>query len=83
MLTFGLSHLSARLDALAAAGDRDAVEALATNLLEPATYLEPFALRALGIVREDAELVAQALAGFEAMRIDWHAAETRRLVLQA
>lgn len=83
VLTFGLSHLSARLDALAAAGDRDAVEALASELLEPATYLEPFALRALGIVREDQELVAQALARFEAMRIDWHAAETRRLILQA
>lgn len=73
VLTFGLSHLSARLDA---------VEALTNELLEPTTYLEPFALRALGIVREDQELVAQALARFEAMRIDWHAAETRRLILQ-
>ena len=83
VLTFGLSHLSARLDALAALGDREAVEALARGLLVPATYIEPFARRALGIVREDEELVREALAGFEGLGLDWHAAETRRLVLQA
>ena len=83
VLTFGVSHLSARLDALAAAGDREAIEALAPGLLEPTTYLEPFALRALGIVRADEELVAQALARFEAMGVDWHTEETRRLVLEA
>jgi class 3 adenylate cyclase len=80
VLAFGLSHLSARLDALAAARDREAVEALAAELLEPTTYLEPFALRALGIVRDDEELLARAVARFEAMGIDWHAEETRRLI---
>ena len=83
VLTFGLSHLSARLDGLAAAGDLEAVEALASEVLEPTTYLEPFGLRALGVVRDNEELVEQALARYEAMGIDWHAEETRRLIDQA
>ena len=41
------------------------------------TYLEPFALRALGIVCEDERLIAQALERFEAMQLEWHAAQTR------
>jgi hypothetical protein len=40
----------------------------------------PFALRTLGLVREDDTLVEQAPARFEAMSFDWHAADTRRLV---
>ena len=60
--------------------DREGVEAEAPPLLRPGSYLEPFAMRALGIVREDDDLVEQATARFEAMGLDWHAAETRRLV---
>ena len=56
------------------------MEAEAPPLLRSGTHLEPFALRALGIVREDEELVEQATARFEAMGLGWHAAETRRLV---
>ncbi len=85
-LPVGLSYTesaarSARLDALAALGDREQLEAEASPLLQPDTYLEPFALRALGIVREDDKLVEQALARFEAMGLDWHAAETRMLLV--
>jgi len=81
-LPLGLSYTetavrSARLDALAALHDRERLEEEAPPLVQPNTYLEPFALRALGLVREDDELVGQALARFEAMGLDWHAAETR------
>ena len=42
--------------------------------------LEPFALRALGVVREDEKLIAQAVSRFETLGLDWHAAETRALL---
>ena len=48
--------------------------------MRPGMYLEPFALRALGIVREDDELITRALDRFEVMRLDWHAAQTRVLL---
>ena len=69
-----------RLDALAALGDRKGVEDEALPLLRPDTFLEPFALRALGLVREDAELVERAIARFDAMGLDRHAEETRGMV---
>ena len=75
-----LSALSARLDALTVLRDRGRVEAEAPPLLRENTYLEPFALRALGIVRDDEKLVEQALARFEAMGLGWHAGETRVLL---
>ena len=52
----------------------------AGRLLQPNTYLEPFALRALGIVREDASLIEHAAGRFEALGLDWHAARTRALL---
>jgi hypothetical protein len=75
-----LAPIAARLDALAALGRREAVEAEAQRWLQPATYLEPFALRALGLVREDENLIVQALDRFERMGLDWHAGETRPLL---
>jgi class 3 adenylate cyclase len=69
-----------RLDALAALGRRERVEEEARPLLRPNTYLEPFALRALGIARHDREQLARALARFEALGLDWHADETRALL---
>jgi class 3 adenylate cyclase len=71
--------LPLRLDALAALQDRERVEAEAALLLLPGTYFEPFALRALGVVREDVELLEQAAARFEAMDLGWHARQTRTL----
>jgi tetratricopeptide (TPR) repeat protein len=75
---FRLSAAGSRLEALAALDDRDAVESEAPLLIRPGTWLEPFALRALGQVREDDELIRQALELFEAMGLDWHATETRK-----
>ncbi len=77
---FALQAFTARLDALVASGDRDRVEREAPGLAKPNTYLEPFALRALGQVREDEELVERAARQFDAMGLGWHAAETRALL---
>jgi DNA-binding SARP family transcriptional activator len=72
-----LSTESVRLDAFARLGHRDEVEAWPPE--KPHTYLEPFRLRALGLVREDEELLEEALRQFEALGLDWHAEQTRAL----
>ena len=71
-----IGSTAARLDGLAARDRRAELEAIALPLLQPGTYLEPFALRGLAIVRRDDELCAQALAAFEALGLTWYAAET-------
>jgi hypothetical protein len=75
-----LASLAARLDGLVALRDRVRLEEEAPSLLRPDTYLEPFALRALGVTREEAGLVEQALARFEALGLNWHADQTRALL---
>jgi hypothetical protein len=78
---FGLLSKTTLLDALTALGDRAGVEGQAMPLLRPGSpYLEAHALRALGVVREDEAMLEQALSRFEAMKLDWHAAETRKLL---
>jgi pimeloyl-ACP methyl ester carboxylesterase len=54
-------------------------EEAATPLLQPGMYLEPFALRTLGIARSDRTLTEQAVERFETMGLRWHAAKTRAL----
>jgi class 3 adenylate cyclase/tetratricopeptide (TPR) repeat protein len=76
----GLPFEAARLDALGALRDRERVESRAPLYLRPRTYLEPFALRALGIVRQDQDLLAQANARFDAFGLEWHRAQTDVLV---
>jgi class 3 adenylate cyclase len=75
-----LHSMATHLDGLAALGERARVEAEASRLLRPNTYLEPFALRALGLVREDASLIVRAAERFTAFGLDWHAARTRALL---
>ena len=77
---FALANLTARLDTLAAAGDREAIEREAPLYLGRGTYAEPFALRALGIAREDEELLARADEAFRLFRLAWHTAATERLL---
>jgi tetratricopeptide (TPR) repeat protein len=72
--------LVARLNALLALGRRAEIEQEAPALVKPGTYLEPFALRALGYAREDDGLVERAIQRFEAMDLAWHAAQTRTLL---
>jgi class 3 adenylate cyclase len=74
---FYLSSMAAHLDGLAALGMRERVEKDATSALQAGTYLEPFALRALGLVRADEALVERAAERFEAFGLGWHAARTR------
>jgi tetratricopeptide (TPR) repeat protein len=75
--------LVVRLNALVALGRRAEIEQEAPALLGPGTYLEPFALRALGFARHDDLLIEQAIDRFEAMGLDWHAAETSKLLVPA
>jgi class 3 adenylate cyclase len=67
------------LDALVALGDRGRIEAEAPKWVRPGIYAEPFALRALGVARGDAQLLDQAAARFLEMGLEWHAGETRKL----
>jgi hypothetical protein len=71
--------VSTFLDALTALGDRDRIEAEAPKWLQQGSFNEPFALRALGVVRGDRALLTQALERFEAMDLTWHAEQTRRM----
>jgi class 3 adenylate cyclase len=74
---YALPAAAARLDALAALKERSLVERDAPPLLQAGTYLEPFALRALGTVREDDVLIEQAVARFDAIGLKWHAEQSR------
>jgi class 3 adenylate cyclase/tetratricopeptide (TPR) repeat protein len=78
--TFGLCTTAARLDALAAVRDRECVEEEAARHTRVASYLQPFALRALGIVRSDRDLIDQSLEGFRALELDWFAGQTDALL---
>jgi hypothetical protein len=74
-----LYALATKLDALVALGRLSDAEEAAVPLLQPGTYLEPFALRTLGVVRGDRALTEQAVERFDAMGLRWHAAKTRAL----
>jgi hypothetical protein len=82
-MAYALQAAAARLDALAAVKDPSLVEQEAATVLRPGTYLEPFALRALGVVREDEAMIKQAVERFEAIGLDWHARETPTLGARA
>jgi class 3 adenylate cyclase len=77
---YALPAAAARLDALAALKKRSLVEREATPLLRPGIYLEPFALRSLGAVREDELLIERAVERFTAMGLEWHAEQSRKLL---
>jgi hypothetical protein len=74
-----LYALATKLEALIVLGRTSEAEEAATPLLQPGTYLEPFALRMLGLARSDRTLIEQAVERFEAMGLGWHAAKTRAL----
>ncbi|MEO8292710.1 MAG: adenylate/guanylate cyclase domain-containing protein [Actinomycetota bacterium] len=71
--------LVARLNALVALERRVEIEREAPALSKPKTYLEPFALRALGFARGEDGLFQRAIERFESMGMQWHAAEARTL----
>jgi hypothetical protein len=80
--TIKAGPLAARLDGFAALGHANRIEAEAPRFLVAGTYLEPFALRALGQTRGDEALLEQACDRFEALGLGWHA-ETTRAALAA
>ena len=75
-----VGSIAIRLDAFVAVGRTEEAAEDAERYAIPGTYLEPFALRTLGIARGDSALVAQAQKRFEAMGLEWYAAQTRYLL---
>ena len=70
----------ARLNALVALERRSEIQEEAPAMVKAKTYLEPFALRALGYARGDVGLIQQAVERFDAMGLEWHSAKTRELM---
>jgi class 3 adenylate cyclase len=68
---------TALFDAFVALGDYERIEADAPEWIARPGFPRPFALRALGLVREDEALVEQAAVAFDAMGLAWHAQRTR------
>jgi hypothetical protein len=60
--------------------DPERVRAHLQRLLDAASILERFALRALGVTRGDDDLRARADERFRAFGLDWHCAQTERLL---
>ena len=67
---------AAFLDALVALGARDRIESEAPQWVKSRTYVQPFALRALGTARADDALLDEAMTRFRAIGLDWRADET-------
>jgi hypothetical protein len=79
-LVWGPGIFAARLDAFIALGQRDRIEDEAPELAQPGTTVEPFALRALGVARNDDELLARADRRFAELGLEWHRGQTERLL---
>jgi hypothetical protein len=77
---WGAAAFAVKLDALTVLRRNDSIEREAPLLLSPGAYVEPFALRALGIARHDDALLASADERFAALGLEWHAAQTERLL---
>jgi class 3 adenylate cyclase len=74
-----VNGVATRLDGFVALDRAAEVVTDAERHAVPGTYLEPFALRTLGIARGDPALVAQAQERFHALGLDWYAAQTPEL----
>ena len=79
---FVFANIAARLDALAALDRRNELEKETPRYMRRANYLRPFALRALGRVRADDDLIREALDEFEDIRLASFATETRALLTE-
>ena len=70
---------AAFLDALIALGAHNRIEAEAGRWVDSQTYVQPFALRALGVARADDRLLDEATERFRAIGLDWRAEEVPNL----
>jgi tetratricopeptide (TPR) repeat protein len=77
---WGVDSAAARLDGLLALGEAERIEEEAAPFLEEKSYTRPFALRAVGRVREDPVLIKRAAAEFGEMGLAWRADETMALL---
>jgi class 3 adenylate cyclase/tetratricopeptide (TPR) repeat protein len=75
--TWSVRVRASLFDALVALGESDRIEADAPQWIERPGYARPFALRALGLSRQDEALVEQAAQTFEGIGLAWHAQQTR------
>ncbi|MGZ4409900.1 MAG: ATP-binding protein, partial [Gaiellaceae bacterium] len=75
---FVLPGSAGRLDALAVIGSEQTIGS--EHMPAANSYLEPFMLRALGIVRGDEGLLTRADERFRALGLDWHADQTEGLI---
>jgi hypothetical protein len=69
--------VAALLDALAALGDWQRIEAEAPRWVRPEGYVAAMAVKALGMARRSPELLSDAVARFAAMGATWHAERAR------
>ena len=76
-----VNGVATRLDAFVVVGRAAEAANDAEHYAIPGTYLEPFALRTLGIARGNPALVAQAQERFHDLGLDWYAAQTHQLGL--
>jgi class 3 adenylate cyclase/tetratricopeptide (TPR) repeat protein len=76
---FVFDGAAARLDALVALGERERIESEAPQWVREGTYIAPFALRALGVARNDSRLLHEAATRFAAMGLEWDAGRTGNL----
>jgi hypothetical protein len=75
---YRLPGSAGRLDALAVIGSEQTIGS--EHMPAANSYLEPFMLRALGIVRGDEGLLTRADERFRALGLDWHADQTEALI---
>jgi hypothetical protein len=79
-LVWGPGVFAARLDTFITLRRFAEIESEAPELVQPGTTVEPFALRALGVARRDDELLSRADERFAALGLEWHRAQTERLL---
>jgi class 3 adenylate cyclase len=77
---WGAGAMAARIDALVGFCRLERIEEEVRAFLDEGLVLEPFALRALGAARRDDELLARADERFAALGLEWHRAQTERLL---
>ena len=80
LAVYSFETWAAVLDALVVLADAKTLEARASMALRAGPYVQPFALRALGVSRNDETLLRDAVGKFNAMSLEWHAEQTRKLL---